>query len=70
MGLESGNGGGEMKELNDKQLFLSFAIITSLTVNWFFGIVLSTFSLNFWVLYTCQGFASLLLLLKIKNLKD
>lgn len=59
-----------MKDLNDTQLFLAFAIVASLAVNWLFGIVLSTFSLNFWVLYGAQGIASLLLLLKIKNLKD
>lgn len=59
-----------IQKLNDKQLFLCFAVMVSLAVNWFFGIILSITGLSFWIIFVAQTIISLFALLLIRKIKD
>jgi len=59
-----------LQKLNDTQLFLAFAVMTSLSVNSFFGLVFIITGASFWLVYLVQVIISLIALLLIKQIKD
>lgn len=61
---------GELEELNEKQLFFTFAIMVSLGVNWVIGCILTIFCVPYWAVYVGQSILSLVLLLLVKRIKQ
>lgn len=59
----------EVQELNEAQLFLAFAVTTSLVVNWVFGMLLIITGLSFWAIYTIQAIIAFIALILIRKIK-
>jgi len=59
----------QVQELNEAQLFLAFAVTTSLVVNWVFGMLLIITGLSFWAIYTIQAIIAFIALILIRKIK-
>lgn len=60
----------KLEELSDKQLFLSFALMVSLALNWFILWLIIITQISFGIIFTIQTIISIFVLLWIRKIKD